>query len=137
MNGNMGQLLGDALLVVFTFFGVVPVLMNTVSQFGVLKRFADEMVREGVIAEEKVKALLPKKQIAGVVISALMLFVLFTACIKTAPFGWVCSGVPFLLGLFKYRNIVEFNSFTVQRFQNNFKGEYDKRKMQKYIETHF
>jgi len=52
MNGNMGQLLGDALLVVFTFFGVVPVLMNTVSQFGVLKRFADEMVREGVIAEE-------------------------------------------------------------------------------------
>ncbi|MBQ2083673.1 MAG: hypothetical protein II418_03375 [Firmicutes bacterium] len=137
MNGNMGQLLGDALLVVFTFFGVVPVLLNTVSQFGVLKRFADEMVREGVISEEKVKALLPKKQIAGVVISALMLFVLFTACIKTAPFGWVCAGVPFLLGLFKYRNIVEFNSFTVQRFQNNFKGEYDKRKMQKYIETHF
>ena len=35
MNGNMGQLIGDVLLVVFTFFGVVPVLLNTVSQFTV------------------------------------------------------------------------------------------------------
>ncbi|MBR5642510.1 MAG: hypothetical protein IKW92_10310 [Firmicutes bacterium] len=137
MNGNMGQLIGDVLLVVFTFFGVVPVLLNTVSQFTVLKRFADEMVREGVIAEQKVKDLLPKKQIAGVVISALMLFVLFSACIKTAPFGWLCAGIPFVLGLFKYRNIIEFNSFTVKRFQNNFKGEYDERKLKKYIESHF
>lgn len=137
MNGNMGQLIGDVLLVVFTFFGVVPVLLNTVSQFTVLKRFADEMVREGVIAEQKVKDLLPKKQIAGVVISALMLFVLFSACIKTAPFGWLCAGIPFVLGLFKYRNIIEFNSLTVKRFQNNFKGEYDERKLKKYIESHF
>lgn len=137
MNGNIGQLLGDALLVVFTFFGVVPVLLNAISQFGVLQRFADEMVREGVIEEEKVKALMPKKKIAGVVLSALMLFVLFTACIKTAPFGWVCAGVPFVLGLFKYRSIVEFNSFTVKRFQSNFKGEYNVKKLNKYIETHF
>ena len=137
MNGNIGQLLGDALLVVFTFFGVVPVLLNAISQFGVLQRFADEMVREGVIEEEKVKALMPKKKIAGVVLSALMLFVLFTACIKTAPFGWVCAGVPFVLGLFKYRRIVEFNSFTVKRFQSNFKGEYNVKKLNKYIETHF
>ena len=137
MNGNIGQLLGDALLVVFTFFGVVPVLLNAISQFGVLQRFADEMVREGVIEAEKVKALMPKKKIAGVVLSALMLFVLFTACIKTAPFGWVCAGVPFVLGLFKYRSIVEFNSFTVKRFQSNFKGEYNVKKLNKYIETHF
>ena len=137
MNGNMGQLIGDVLLVLFTFFGVVPVLLNTVSQFTVLKRFAEEMVREGVIEEQKVKDLLPKKQIAGVAISVLMLFVLFSACIKTAPFGWLCAGIPFVLGLFKYRNIIEFNSFTVKRFQNNFKGEYDERKLKKYIESHF
>ena len=137
MNGNMAQLIGDVLLVLFTFFGVVPVLLNTVSQFTVLKRFADEMVREGVIEEQKVKDLLPKKQIAGVVISALMLFVLFSACIKTAPFGWLCAGIPFVLGLFKYRTIIEFNSLTVKRFQNNFKGEYDERKLKKYIESHF
>ena len=62
MNGNM-KLLGDVLLVVFTFFGVVPVLLNTVSQFTVLKRFSEEMVREGVIEEQKVRDLLPKKQI--------------------------------------------------------------------------
>jgi hypothetical protein len=133
----MGQLIGDVLLVLFTFFGVVPVLLNTVSQFTVLKRFADEMVREGIITEQKVKDLMPKKQIAGVAISALMLFVLFSACIKTAPFGWLCAGIPFVLGLFKYRNIIEFNSFTVKRFQNNFKGEYDERKLKKYIESHF
>ena len=137
MNGSMGQLLGDALLVVYTFFGVVPMLLNTVSQFGVLKRFSDEMVREGIIKEETVKTLLPKKQIAGVVISALMLFVLFSVCLKTAPYGWLCAGIPFLLGLFKYRNIIQFNSLTVQRFQNNFKGEYDVKKMKKYIDTHF
>lgn len=137
MNGNMGQLLGDALLVVFTFFGVVPVLLNTVSQFTVLKRFSDEMVREGVIEEKKVRDIMPKKQIAGVLISALMLFVLFSTCLKTAPFGWVCAGIPFVLGLFKYRTIIEFNSFTVKRFQNTFKGEYDVRKLNKYIETHF
>lgn len=137
MNGNMGQLIGDVLLVLFTFFGVVPVLLNTVSQFTVLKRFAEEMVREGVIEEQKVKDLLPKKQIAGVVISVLMLFVLFSACIKTAPFGWLCVGIPFVLGLFKYRNVIEFNSFTVKRFQNNFKGEYNEKKLKKYIETHF
>lgn len=137
MNGNMGQLIGDVLLVLFTFFGVVPVLLNTVSQFTVLKRFAEEMVREGVIEEQKVKDLLPKKQIAGVVISVLMLFVLLSACIKTAPFGWLCAGIPFVLGLFKYRNVIEFNSFTVKRFQNNFKGEYNEKKLKKYIETHF
>ena len=137
MNGNIGQLLGDALLVLYTFFGVVPMLLNTVSQFGVLQRFADEMVREGIIEEKTVKDIMPKKKIAGVVISALMLFVLFTACIKTAPFGWACAGIPFVLGMFKYRNIVEFNSFTVKRFQNNFKGEYNVKKLNKYIETHF
>ncbi len=136
MNGSL-QLLGNALLVLYTFFGVVPMLMNTVSQFGVLKQFADEMVREGVIEEQKVKDLMPKKQLAGVIISALMLFVLFSACIKTAPFGWLCAGIPFLLGMFKYRSIVEFNSFTVKRFQNSFKGEYDAKKLKKYIDTHF
>ena len=49
MNGNIAQLLGDVLLVLYTFFGVVPMLLNTVSQFTVLKRFSDEMVREGII----------------------------------------------------------------------------------------
>ncbi len=137
MSENMGQLLGNALLVLYTFFGVVPMLLNTVSQFTVLKRFSEEMVREGVIAEQKVKDMMPKKQLAGVIISALMLFVLFSVCLKTAPFGWLCAGIPFLLGLFRYRDIIGFNSFTVRRFQNTFKGEYDARKLNKYIETHF
>ena len=137
MNGNIAQLLGDVLLVLYTFFGVVPMLLNTVSQFTVLKRFSDEMVREGIIEEKTVKDMMPKKQLAGVIISALMLFVLFSVCLKTAPFGWLCAGIPFVLGLFKYRSIIEFNSLTVKRFQNNFKGEYNVKKLNKYIETHF
>ena len=137
MNGNIAQLLGDVLLVLYTIFGVVPMLLNTVSQFTVLKRFSDEMVREGIIEEKTVKDMMPKKQLAGVIISALMLFVLFSVCLKTAPFGWLCAGIPFVLGLFKYRNVIEFNSFTVKRFQNNFKGEYNVKKLNKYIETHF
>ena len=136
MNGT-GQLIGEAVLVVFTFFGVVPMLLNTVSQFTVLKQFCEQMVAEGVIAEETVKNLLPKKQIAGVIISALMLFVLISGCIGTGPVGWVCAGIPFVLGLFRYRSIVEFNSLTVKRFQNNFKGEYDEKKLKKYLEAHF
>lgn len=137
MNGNIGQLLGDALLVVFTFFGVVPVLLNAVSQFTVLKRFADEMARLGVIDEKREKDLMRKKQIVGVILSALMLLVLFSACIKTAPYGWLCAGIPFVLGLFRYRYIVQFNSLTVKRFTNNFKGEYDAKKLKKYVEVRF
>ena len=137
MNGNMAKLLADALIVLFTFFGVVPMLLNTVSQFTVLKHFSEEMVREGVIEEQKVKDMLPKKQLAGVILSALMLFVLFSACLKMGSYAWVCAGIPFVLGMFKYRSIIEFNSFTVKRFQNTFKGEYDAKKLHKYIETHF
>lgn len=134
---EIGHLIGDALLVVYTFFGVVPMLLNTVSQFTVLQRFADEMVAEGIIGEKQVRDIMPKKKLVGVIISALMLFVLFTACVKTAPMGWIYAAVPFALGLVRYRNIVEFNSLTVKRFKNSFKGEYDVKKLNRYIEGRF
>lgn len=135
MNG--GQFLGGAILAFFTFFGVVPIVLNTVSQFTVLKTFADEMVRIGVIEKETVEALMPKKQLAGIIISALILFVVLGVCFKAGGYAWACAGIAFLAGLLKYRQIIEFNSLTVIRFKGSFKGEYDEKKLNKYIETHF
>lgn len=134
---NTVKLILDAVLALFAFFAAAPVLLNTVAQFGVHKRFANTMVEEGIIAPEEVKLLLPKKQIAGVIISCIVLAVLGVTCYKTAPFGYLCAGVPFLVGLWKYRSVVQFNSYTVQRFQATFKDKYDVAKMNKYVDKMF
>ena len=131
------KLFMDAFLALFAFFAAAPILLNTVAQFGVHKRFANAMIEEGVISAEEVKSILPKKQIAGVIISAIVLAVLGATCYKTAPFGYLCAGVPFVVGLWKYRNVVQFNSLTVQRFQATFKDKYDAAKLNKYVDKMF
>lgn len=132
-----GDFIGGAILAFFTFFGVTPILLNTVSQFTVLKTFCDEMISQGVIKEETVKELLPKKQLAGTLISALVLLVVLGVCFKAGAYAWACAGIAFIAGLLKFRKIIEFNSLTVKRFQNNFRGEYDEKKLKKYLETRF
>ena len=134
---NTVKLIMDAILALFSFFAVAPVLLNTVAQFGVHKRFANTMIEEGIISAEEVKQLLPKKQIAGVVISAVLLGVLGVTCYKTAPFGYLCAGVPFVVGLWKYRTVAQFNSYTVQRFQATYKDKYDAAKLNKYVDKMF
>ena len=134
---NTVKLFMDAFLALFSFFAAAPILLNTVAQFGVHKRFAKAMIEEGIITPEAVKQLLPKKQIAGVIISVVVLAVLGVTCYKTAPFGYLCAGVPFLVGLWKYRTVVQFNSYTVQRFQATFKDNYDVAKMNKYVSKMF
>ena len=134
---NTVKLFMDAFLALFAFFAVAPILLNAVAQFGVHKRFANAMIEEGVITAEAVKEMLPKKQIAGVIVSAVVLSVLGVTCYKTAPFGYLCAGVPFVVGLWKYRNVVQFNSLTVQRFQATFKDKYDAAKLNKYVEKMF
>ena len=134
---NTVKLFMDAFLALFAFFAVAPILLNAVAQFGVHKRFANAMIEEGVITAEAVKEMLPKKQIAGVIVSAVVLGVLGVTCYKTAPFGYLCAGVPFVVGLWKYRNVVQFNSLTVQRFQATFKDKYDAAKLNKYVEKMF
>lgn len=134
---NTVKLFMDAFLALFAFFAVAPILLNAVAQFGVHKRFANAMIEEGVITAEAVKEMLPKKQIAGVIVSAVVLGVLGVTCYKTAPFGYLCAGVPFVVGLWKYRNVVQFNSLTVQRFQATFKDKYDVAKLNKYVDKMF
>ncbi len=134
---NTVKLFMDAFLALFAFFAAAPVLLNAVAQFGVHKRFANAMVEEGIISAAEVKNMLPKKQIAGVIVSAVVLGVLGVTCYKTAPFGYLCAGVPFAVGLWKYRSVVQFNSYTVQRFQATFKDKYDAAKLNKYVEKMF
>ena len=65
-------LLLDAAIALFSFFVVAPCVLNAVSLFGVQKQFARTMIDEGVISEEAVQRLHPKKQIAGVIVSVVL-----------------------------------------------------------------
>lgn len=134
---NTAILILDAVVALFAFFVVAPMIMNTVAQFGVHKRFAQTMIDEGIIPAEEVKMILPKKQIAGIVISLVVIGVLVAICIRTAPFGILCAGLPLLLGFFKYRQVVQFNSLTVQRFQKTFQDKYDAKKLNTYVDKMF
>ena len=127
----------DVMVALFAFFGVAPVILNAVSLFGVQKRFAQMMIREGIVTEESVKMIHPKKQIAGVVISCVVLAALATAAWRNAPFGYLCAGIPLLAGFLKYRKIVQYNSLTVQRFKNTYKDAYDIEKLNKFIKDNF
>lgn len=134
---NTIKLFMDAFLALFAFFAAAPLLLSAIAQFGVHKRFANVMIEEGVIAAEDVKEMLPKKQIAGVVIAAGVLAVLGITCYKTAPFGYLCAGLPFIVGLWKYRKTIQFNSYTVQRFQATYKDKYDEAKLNQYVKKVF
>lgn len=121
----------------FAFFVVAPCVLNAASLFGVQKRFAAIMVEEGVVTQDVVNLLHPKKQVAGVVISVLVLAVLVSTCIKTAPMGYLCGGVALAAGLLKYRKIIQFNSLTVKRFRNTYKDHLNTAKFNKYVDSHF
>lgn len=112
-------------------------MLQAASLFGVQKQFAQAMVQEGVVKQEDVDRIHPKKQIAGVVISLIMLAVLAFTCAKASPWGYICGGVGLVVGLLKYRTIVQYNSETVKRFKNTYKDEMDVAKFNKFVETHF
>lgn len=127
----------NAVIALFAFFGVAPIVLNTVSLFGVQKQFAKTMVEEGVVKAEDVQLLHPKKQIAGVLISLVVLGVLVSFSIKMAPIGYLCAGIPLAAGFLKYRNILQFNSLTVDRFRNTYKNVMDTAKYNRYVDRHF
>ena len=112
-------------------------MLQAASLFGVQKQFAKAMVQEGVVAQEAVDRIHPKKQIAGVVISLLLLAVLAYTCTKSEPWGYICGGVGLVAGMLKYRALVQYNSETVKRFKNTYKDEMDVKKFNKFVETHF
>ena len=110
-------------------------MLQAASLFGVQKQFAKAMVQEGVVTQEAVDRIHPKKQIAGVVISLLLLAVLAYTCTKSEPWGYICGGVGLVAGMLKYRALVQYNSETVKRFKNTYKDEMDVKKFNKFVET--
>ena len=74
--GDFGILIIGVVDTFFAFFVVAPMMLQAASLFGVQKQFAKAMVQEGVVTQEAVDRIHPKKQIAGVVISLLLLAVL-------------------------------------------------------------
>jgi|O827metagenome_2_1110793.scaffolds.fasta_scaffold30642_2 hypothetical protein len=135
--GDIGILIIGVVDTFFAFFVVAPMMLQAASLFGVQKQFAKAMVEEGVVTQETVDRIHPKKQIAGVVISLLVLAVLAFTCTKASPWGYICGGVGLVVGLLKYRTIVQYNSDTVKRFKNTYKDEMDVKKFNRFVETHF
>ncbi len=116
--GDLGILIIGVVDTFFAFFVVAPMMLQAASLFGVQKQFAKAMVQEGVVKQEAVDRIHPKKQIAGVVISLLLLAVLAYTCTKSEPWGYICGGVGLVAGMLKYRALVQYNSETVKRFKN-------------------
>ena len=135
--GDIGILIIGVVDTFFAFFVVAPMMLQAASLFGVQKQFAKAMVEEGVVTQETVDRIHPKKQIAGVVISLLVLAVLAFTCTKASPWGYICGGVGLVVGLLKYRTIVQYNSDTVKRFKNTYKDEMDVKKFNRFVETNF
>ena len=135
--GDISILIIGIIDTLFGFFVVAPCILNAVSLFGVQKQFAKAMVDEGGVKQEDVDRIHPKKQLAGIIVSVLVLAVLVYTCAKSAPWGYLCGGVAMVVGFLKYRNIVQYNSLTVKRFKNTYKEEMDVKKFNKFVETHF
>lgn len=134
---GFGILLLNVVLTLFAFFAAAPITLSAISTFGVQKQFAHAMIEEGVIAEEEVKRILPKKQGAGVVIAIIVLAALGIAAWRAAPYGPICAVVGIVLGLIKYRKVLQFNSLTVQRFKNTFKDSFNAEKLNRYVDKMF
>ncbi|NLU24521.1 MAG: hypothetical protein GXW99_07410 [Clostridiales bacterium] len=127
----------NAVIALFAFFGVAPLLMSAVSVFGIQRRFATMMIAEGVIKEEDVKMIQPKKMIAAVVIALIVLGALALVCIQFRPYGYLSGIIPLVIGLLKYQKVCEFNSLTVKRFRNDYKLYMNTEKYNKYVEKNF
>lgn len=134
---GIGVFLLQAVLALFAFFVVAPMSLNMVSLFGVQKRFAKQMVELGVVKQEDVDNMHPKKQIAGIVITAVLVGVLGFTCYKTAPMGYLVGIIPLLLGMWKYRAVLEMNNLTVKRFRNTYKDCMNEKKYNEYVKKNF
>lgn len=127
----------QAALALFTFFVAAPCVLNAISTFTVQARLAKTMVEEGVITEADRRLLQPKKQIAGVVISVILVGALVAVAARTAPYGFFSCGIAAIAGALKYRRILEFNSLTVSRFKNTYQSVMNKSKYDQYVKKMF
>lgn len=127
----------QAALALFTFFVAAPCVLNAISAFTVQARLAKTMVEEGVITEADRRLLQPKKQIAGVVISVILVGALVAVAARTAPYGFFSCGIAAIAGALKYRRILEFNSLTVSRFKNTYQSVMNNSKYDQYVKKMF
>ena len=127
----------QAIIALFAFFVVAPCVLNAVSLFTVQKRFAKTMIDLGVVKEDVVKKLHPRKEIAGVIISLVVVAAFGYGVWRQAPISYLSGGLPLVVGFLKYRSIVQYNSLTVKRFRNTYKEDMDVKKFNKFVETHF
>ena len=99
-NDNFMVFVYNAIIALFAFFVAAPMLLNAISLFTVQKRFAKVMVDEGVVKEETVRRLHPKKQVAGVLISLLVLAGLGWTCTRV-DMGYICGCIALVAGVLK------------------------------------
>lgn len=135
--GDMGLMFYYLVVTLFSFFVVGPCILNTISLFGVQKRFAKAMVEEGVITQEAVDRIHPKKQIAGVVISVVVTAALIYLAYRTAPIGYLCAGIAQIASIMKYYRVAQYNSLTVKRFRNTYENELDAKKFNQFVNKNF
>lgn len=135
--GDMGLMIYYLVVALFSFFVVGPCILNTISLFGVQKRFAKAMVDEGIVSQEAVDRLHPKKQTAGVIISIAVTAALIFLAYRTAPIGYLCAGIAQIASIMKYYRIVQYNSLTVKRFRNTYENELDAKKFNQFVNKNF
>ncbi len=134
---NFTVLLWSAVITALAFFVVTPCVMNTVSLFGVQKRFARQMIGLGILKEADFRALHPKKTAAGVVISLILLGALTSFALRQAPYGLYCMLFGLAAGTAKYYRVLQLNSLTVKRFRNTYQNVMDSKKFNAYVEKNF
>ena len=133
---GIGLLLLNAALTAFGFFVTAPILLNAISAFGVQKKFAEAMIQEGIIEEKEVRQMQPKKQAAGIIVAVIVLAAAGLTA-RRVDYGLLCLAFGFVMGLLKYRSILQFNSLTVKRFQNTYRDSYNAAKLNKYVDKMF
>ena len=137
MNTSTGNLLGTVLTVVVAFFILGPAIATCISQFTVQKKFNQIMIEKGIVPAEEVQKIHPKKQIAGVVLCLILLAVVTSICFKNDLYTLIFTIVALAFGIFKNRKVMQFNSFTAQRFKAAYGSVMDVKKYNKYIDETF
>ena len=135
--GDIGQLLYQIVIALFAFFVAAPCFLNAISLFGVQKKFNQTMVDEGVIAAEEIDKIHPKKQTTSIVIAVVMLGILLWLCLRLKGAAVMIAILPLLLGFWKFRRVVSFNSLTARKFYSTYQGHLDEKKFDKYTKKHF
>ena len=137
MNTSTANLIGTVLTVVVAFFILGPAIATCISQFTVQRKFNAIMIERGVVSAEEVKKLHPKKEAAGVIICLILMGVVTAICQKNDLFTLIFTAVALGFGVFKNRKVLEFNSFTAQRFKAAYGRVMDVKKFNQYIDETF